>query len=329
VVCTKLGHAELGKPAPPGAVPIRPEGQGANQDVWHSIHPEFVDAEVRASRERLGTPPDFVLLHNPEYFLSAQMQQRVPIGEAWDEMYERLGQSFEALEALCDEGVISSGYGVSGNFLSCMFSTTGRGNLYESLALDRLVDVAAAAAARRGKEGGHRFRIAQLPLNAVEAGAVLGRGGAVPEAAEGDCVLGTRLGLGIVANRPLNALPLPGVSTGDWGRQGATHWQLRDKTPMGAVESLLKRVLLEALQAEGGVLEGDASKIPLQHLALKLSLSSPGVSSTLCGMRAEAYVEDAAAVLKQAPFSAVQVEKAMSMVRIAAEELGCEKRGLW
>lgn len=317
VLCTKVGHAKLGSPAPPGAVPLGPPG--APSDVFHSIHPEFVDSEVRASAERLGTAPDYVLLHNPEYFLTAQMHAGVPIADAWEEMYARLAQAFGALEALCEEGVIANGYGVSGNFLSCMFSTTGRGNLYEALALDRVVEAASAAAATRSS-GSHRMRVAQLPINAVEGGAILGRGGAVPQAEEGDAVLADKLGVSVIGNRPLNALPLPGVSTGDWGRRGPTHWQLRDAKPMGAVESLLRRVLREACARED---------LPLQQLALLTATSAQGVASSLCGMRTETYVADAAAVLAMEPLPFDAVERALTSVRVAAVELGCEKRGLW
>lgn len=275
----------------------------------------------------MGTPPDFVLLHNPEYFLSAQLLDRVPIADAWEEMYSRLAGAFEALEKLCDEGAITAGYGVSANFLSCMFSTTGRSNLYEALVLDRVLDTAKAAAARvgRGSEG-HRLRMVQLPLNAVESSAMLGRGEVVPEAKQGDCHVAAKLGLPVITNRPLNALPLPGVSSGDWGRNGPTHWRLLDAKPMGAVESLMRRVLLEALQ---DATEAGAPPPSLQQLSLRLALSTPGVASTLCGLRKESYVEDAAAVLKQAPLAPEQVERAYAAVRSAAEELGCQRRGLW
>jgi len=319
VVCTKVGHVAQGDATPEGAVDI--SGPGSGLEVFHSINPTFVQEEVRASKERLGMAPDFVFLHNPEYFLSAQLRQRAPIADAWDAMYSQLVQAFDALEDLCDEGVIAGGYGVSANFLSCIFSTTGVSNVYEALVLDRVLDVADQVAKKRGRQEGHRLKLVQLPLNAFENGAVLGRGEVVPEAAEGDCHVASRLGVSVIANRPLNALPLPGVSTGDWGRNGATHLQLKDKKPMGAVESLMRRVLSEAVEAE--------SAVPLQQLALRLSLSSPGVSSCLLGMRTEAYVEDAAAVLKEAPFSEAQVTKAMTSVRNAAQELGCQRRGLW
>jgi aryl-alcohol dehydrogenase-like predicted oxidoreductase len=322
IVCTKVGHVARGSTPPQGsvAVNVQAASQGGGDD-WHSIEPGFVEAEVRASLDRLGTPPDFVLLHNPEYFLSGQMLQQVKIAEAWDEMYERLTATFSVMERLCDEGVIASGYGVSANFLSCSFSTTGRPNLYEALAVDRVASAAADAAG--GKEQ-HRLRLVQLPLNAIEGGAVVGRGKIMAEAAEGDSMVADRLGLAVVTNRPLQGIPVPGISLGDWGRQGPSHLQLRDKTPMGTIEALLKRVILEAVGHE-------PSPMPqsFQQMALRLALSGPSVASTLCGMRSEGYVDDASAVLREAPFSAEQVSKALLAARTAIQEVGGETRRYW
>lgn len=319
-------HAERGV-EPPGGVQVGGR-QGGGLD-WHSIDPGFIESEVRACRERIGGPIDYVMLHNPEYFLSAQMQRRVPIADAWDEMYERLERTFRTLEQLCDEGIISKegGYGVSGNFLSCMFSTSGSGNVYEALCLDRVVDAAAAAAGGAAAEGqiAHRFRMAQFPLNALENGAVLGRANVVPEAAEGDCEVAAKLGVAVLVNRPLNALPLPGVSSGDWGRNGAEHLKLREAKPMGAVEALFQRVLSEALAAESSE-STSGGGVPFQQLALQIAMSGPSVSCCLNGMRAEGYVNDAAAVLQKAPLSVAAVERAMKSARMAAEELGCDHR---
>lgn len=324
ILCTKLGHGPPGTPPPSGSVGIGARGE---TDSWHCIEPAFVDQEVRASQARLGTAPDFVFLHNPEYFLSSQLQKRVPITDAWDEMYKQLEASFRVLEALCDEGVIADGYGVSANFLSCQFSTTGNSNVYEALMLDRVIDAAGAAAVAAGRSRtDHRFRVAQLPLNAIEGGAVLGRGNVVPEAAEGDCYLAGKLGVSVLANRPLMALPMPGVSSGDWGRNQESHVRLRDEVPMKAVEALLRRTLREAM-FEGS--ESTTQNSPLQQLALRLSLSAPSVSAALCGARTEAYLQDVVAVLREPPLTEDQVTRGLSMVRSAAEELGCQHRGLW
>lgn len=315
IVCTKVGHVARGATPPPSSVSISPQG---GSDDWHSIHPSFLEAEVRSSAERLGTAPDFVLLHNPEYFLSSQMLQKVNIADAWDEMYDRLRLAFSTLERLCDEGLIGNGYGVSGNFLSCSFSTTGRANLYEALAVDRVVDAAVAAA---GGTDAHHLRLVQLPINLLEGGAVLGRKKAVAEASEGDCTVASRLGLGVVGNRPLHGIPLPGLASGDWGRQGASHIRFRDVKPMGTVEALLKRVLNEALSLDG--------HIPMQQAALRLSLSAPSLSCCLCGARRESYVEDVAAALQAEPFTTEQVSQTLLSMRSAATELGGESRRFW
>eukprot|EP00438_Fugacium_kawagutii_P033670 Skav204067 [mRNA] locus=scaffold3:498493:499134:- [translate_table: standard] len=101
ILCSKVGHVPRGATVP-GAVPIGAHrGAGSSGDDWHCIEPSFVDAEVRSCAERLRTAPDFVLLHNPEYLLSARMQQKVPIADAWDEMYHSLFEAFKVLERLC------------------------------------------------------------------------------------------------------------------------------------------------------------------------------------------------------------------------------------
>eukprot|EP00929_Paragymnodinium_shiwhaense_P120420 TRINITY_DN92362_c0_g1_i1.p1 TRINITY_DN92362_c0_g1~~TRINITY_DN92362_c0_g1_i1.p1 ORF type:complete len:442 (+),score=117.61 TRINITY_DN92362_c0_g1_i1:74-1399(+) len=319
VLCTKVGHVARDAERPAGSVAV-----GTAEDDCHSIAPDFLEEEVRGSCERLRTAPDFVLLHNPEYLLSQRLKESVPIGDAWEEMHEQLVQAFQRLEGLCDEGLIGTGYGVSSNFLSCYFSTTGRSNVYEALVLERVVDAAREAAKKAGREASaHRFRVAQMPLNAVESGAVLGRGAVVPEAATPACSTAAELGVALVGNRPLNALPIPGLSAGDWGRQ-AGHLQLKEKKPMGATEQLLRRAMCEKLFDEQ-----PSPLPPMQQLAVRLSASAPGVAACLIGARQERYVEDVAAVLREAPFEPQRVASAMAAVRSCFEELGCDRRGLW
>ncbi|CAK9056972.1 Oxalate--CoA ligase (Oxalyl-CoA synthetase) (Peroxisomal-coenzyme A synthetase) [Durusdinium trenchii] len=307
ILCTKVGHVPRGT-SPKGAVPIYQRVmESSAQDDLHCIEGSFVESEVRSCLERLKMKQiDFVMLHNPEYLLSARMQEKVPIADAWDEMYGALFEAFKTLERLCDEGIISCGYGVSSNFLSCLFSVTGLPNLYESLVLDRVLDAAQAAAQAENCQS-CRFQVAQLPLNAWENGAVLGR----EAQAEGDCFMATRLGISLLTNRPINALPIPGVSSGDWGRNDK-HLQLREAKPMGTTESLLKRVLTEALGEEA----------PLQQLALRLALSAPGSACTLNGAHRWNYLDDLEEVLTKEPFQVSQVQKAMTAARSMATELG-------
>ena len=60
--------------------------------------------------------------------------------------------------------------------------------------------------------------------------------------------------------------------------------------PMGTTQSLLKRVVLDALAADAGADLADA-EAPLQQLALRLAASSH-VSCTLNGAHQLKYVED-------------------------------------
>ena len=83
--------------------------------------------EVARSAARLGTWPDFVLLHNPEMYLAEQKRRGLPITDAWDEMETRIR---EACTALTGVGVHA---GVSGNFLSCSFGVVGGPNRYKSV----------------------------------------------------------------------------------------------------------------------------------------------------------------------------------------------------
>lgn len=318
IVCTKVGHAPGGV-KPEGSVPVSDSG---NRDHWHSIASGFVDSEIRASCERLGTVPDFVLLHNPEYFLQDQLLRRVSIADAWDAMYDQLQQTFSTMESLCKEGLIGSGYGVSANFLSCMNSVSGRPNLYEALIVDRVLDAARVAA---GGRDAHHLQVVQLPLNIVESAALLGRP-VIPEATEGDVPMVERLGLSTITNRPLNAIPVPGVSSGDWEGPKLTHLRLKDSKPMGAIPQLLKRVVQDALGEEAGI---NAAQMTLQQLSLRLASSTSAVSCTLLGMRRQQYVDDAAAVLKLPPLAPEIVVRAHYSVRSCFEELGGQHRSLW
>ncbi|CAD7925508.1 unnamed protein product [Amoebophrya sp. A25] len=117
------------------------------QKTWHCLEPDFILDEYAASKMRLGTAPDILFLHNPEFFLSQALIAGVPLGEAWREMEQRLETAFATLEALKAAGEIA-GFGVSGNFLSCYHSVSGRPNSYEALSLQSCLGAAVDAMAR-------------------------------------------------------------------------------------------------------------------------------------------------------------------------------------
>ena len=69
----------------------------------------------------------------------------------WDEMYRRIEEAFAVLQALVNAGEIK-GYGVSGNFLSCYYSVSGKPNAYEALCIQRTLGCAVDAY-ERGRRG--------------------------------------------------------------------------------------------------------------------------------------------------------------------------------
>jgi aryl-alcohol dehydrogenase-like predicted oxidoreductase len=177
--------------------------------AWVCLAPEFIAHSLAGSTQRLGAPPDVVLLHNPELVL-ADMHRRGALSDAAiDSFYERmLPRAFAALEAQLP-GL--SCYGVSANTTGCRWGALGGANEREALDLRRTLDAAAKAAkaasleggggggrdggeARGGRGGGeaqHRCRVLQMPLNLLE-----------PDAAAAPAALARRLGLSVMANPP-------------------------------------------------------------------------------------------------------------------------------
>jgi uncharacterized protein YyaL (SSP411 family)/aryl-alcohol dehydrogenase-like predicted oxidoreductase len=170
------------------------------EGVWHCIHPEFLEDQLERSLDRLGLETlDVCLLHNPEYFLKdAHERSYLTLAKRRDAFYQRLGHAFAWLESQVNAGKLLF-YGVSSN------SCTAAADDPEATSLSLMQ---AAARATAGPE--HHFRVLQLPLNLLEAGAVLERN-------EGERLDRTVLdvaidqGIGVLVNRPLNAFTDDGL----------------------------------------------------------------------------------------------------------------------
>lgn len=159
------------------------------EGLWHCIHPEFLETQLRLSAERLQAEViDSYLLHNPEYFLTAIAHRHPPTAEEHDEFYRRIAQAFAFLEEQVRAGRIRW-YGVSSNH----FGLPAGDPVATS--------VARCLAAARGVSADHHFGVVQLPLNLYESG------GACEPNTEGQTVLRycDANGVGVLANRPLNA----------------------------------------------------------------------------------------------------------------------------
>jgi aryl-alcohol dehydrogenase-like predicted oxidoreductase len=169
-----------------------PEMVKYGEGVWHCIHPAFLRDQITRSLGRLGLETlDACLLHNPEYYLTdAHERSHGTLEKRREEFYRRLADSFAHLEAEVAQGRIRW-YGVSSN------TCTRPADDPEFTSLAGMLE-----AARRGAGDGHHFRVLQLPLNLFESGAVRERNHG------GETVLehARRSGVGVLANRPLNAL---------------------------------------------------------------------------------------------------------------------------
>jgi uncharacterized protein len=189
IVVTKAGYIQ-GQNQATAVQQGYPEVVKFAPDVWHCVHPAFLRDQFQLSCARLDVQRiDVYLLHNPEYFLKDAGQRGQDVPSARSEFYRRLTSAFEYLEELVATGKLLW-YGVSSNTLGTPSELPEHVSLLEIL----------KAARRVGS--GHHFRVVQLPLNLLE------RGPATRRVEEGRSVLACArdAGLGVLANRPLNAI---------------------------------------------------------------------------------------------------------------------------
>lgn len=153
-----------------------------SDELWHSIHPEFLQSQIDLSRERLqGAKINYYLLHNPEYYF---MQESASLSE--EEFYLRLKRAFIFLEEKVRTNEIGA-YGISSNG----FSLSPEEETYVSL--QRIIEIARDIKAQY-------FKMIQFPFNLIEIGA-LERFHDLSSVIE----LAKEQGLITVSNRPLNA----------------------------------------------------------------------------------------------------------------------------
>lgn len=182
-----------------------PETVQYGPGIWHSIHPEFLETQIERSCARLKQ--DFVdvyLLHNPEYFLEDITHRREVTAADHDEFYRRIREAFRFLEAKVAEGKIGW-YGVSSN------------NFVHAASQPTATSVARCYEQAQSLSSDHHFRVVQLPLNLHEAG------GALTPNNDGVPALQycKQHGLGVLANRPLNAFRQNElVRLADWAAPG-------------------------------------------------------------------------------------------------------------
>jgi aryl-alcohol dehydrogenase-like predicted oxidoreductase len=256
-----------------------PEMVKYHSDCWHCIHPEFLADQLERSLARLRLRRlDVCLLHNPEYFFSDAVHRGAGAAELpalRDEFYRRLGAAFAFFEGQVAAGRLGF-YGVSSNSAAAPESDP------EMTSLSRMWAAAEAAGG-----AGHHFRVLQLPMNLFESGGLFEANN------DGETVLerAARLGVGVLVNRPLNA-----IVDGNLLRLA------------GKLGPRLAPLLDPALPPE----RHDAT---LSQKALHVVSSAPGVSCVLLGMRRPAYVEDALPVMSWPPLAPAAVRAALAPFR--------------
>jgi len=286
--------------------------------VWHCIHPEFLKDQLARSLARLRLQTlDVCLLHNPEYFLSDAVKHRRESAErAREEFYERLRKAFAYLEGEVAADRIRW-YGVSSNTAAAPAGDP------EATSLTRMLE-----AAREAGGPYHHFRVLQLPMNLLESAPAFER--------KEECLTvldaAQAAGIGVLVNRPLNAMagegmlrlaePPEGRRSHRAGAKRPSSWEgeapaeppaINEPAPL---ESAFDRLLRGAATRAAGRNRGAAAAVsaaidpalpaerraePLSRKAIWTLASTPGVSCVLTGIRSTSYVDDALAVLAWPP----------------------------
>jgi aryl-alcohol dehydrogenase-like predicted oxidoreductase len=262
--------------------------------AWYCIAPEAVLHAVRASEQRLGTMPDAVLLHNPEFILADMLARHGPSGIDRDHFYSAVGNALGALSTLSSDGDgrRSLRLGLSANVVGCRYSVSGRANDLEAVELPRVLAAASEAGVDDASIG--NLNLLQVPLNLLEPDAALGLRGGSPSPMEAAQALGFK----VLAHRPIHAIPpLESLARG-FGVAASRHLSLRDgRPPISPTAALVRSVARDALAPH----LPNAHTLALEEIALLFVCHAPAADCALVGMRTPVYVDRAADLLHRYP----------------------------
>ena len=153
-----------------------------DDNLKHSIHPDFLESQLTQSLERLKkTSVDYFLLHNPEYYFQSE-------GATQGEYYARIEKAFQYCESEVKKGRIKA-YGISSNNFVLPLEARDVTNLTRILEITKKIKA-------------ENFKMVQFPFNLIEIGALEKLGEYGDESLLELCM---QNGLISVVNRPLNA----------------------------------------------------------------------------------------------------------------------------
>lgn len=206
-----------------------PEVTNCSPDLKHCIHPAFLKDQITESIARMKCGYlDVFFLHNPEYFLMYSTER--DLSKVRKEYYGRLRASFEHLEEEIKAGRIRS-YGISSN-------TFGYQSFHKNFtSLEEVLKISPGGKNDKG------IGVIQLPLNLKEKDGLT----LINQAENGKSAikLAAKAGLGVVINRPLNAIVNNRIERlADFSMNGS--YNLKDlQGAFRAVDALAENILHE------------------------------------------------------------------------------------
>lgn len=124
-----------------------PETTKMSDELYHCIHPEFLETQIEFSLNRMGLKTiDVFLLHNPEYYLKVYGDKKVYL--------KRIENAFHFLESLRSRNIIKY-YGISSNTFVEPPSHREHTSLIDILKISKNLD---------------GFKVIQFPANLLETG---------------------------------------------------------------------------------------------------------------------------------------------------------------
>ncbi len=262
-----------------------PEISKFGEETWHCIHPEFIFDQVERSRSRLSLETiDVFLLHNPEYMLKRFELDGLDVEAARDIFYERIKQSFIALEKLVEENKIRC-YGVSSNNLGAPEDE------FSQVSIVKLHEIA------KSISPDNHFKVAQMPFNWLEVSPLFYE---IDNTGHSTISYANENKIGVILNRALNAMFNDGLvrlTRPQFSKEEINSFD--DAMKLGYENWAKLSMDLEKIAQEQLTLLPGYQDAPLSQLALSTLAWIPGVSCVLCGMRKVKYVQDASEALSR------------------------------
>ncbi len=253
-----------------------PETVKYQDGLWHCIHPEFIEDQITRSLSRMHLDTlDIYLLHNPEYFLSAAAKKGADsLDEIRSQFYDRIRRAFVQMERLVKEGLIRW-YGISSN------SFPLPENHPEFVSLGAVWQVYQSACDETGitPEAGH-FAAIQLPFNWIEHQAATLKNNKFEGEQFTVLALAKKLDLGVLINRPLNAI---------YQNHLLRLARISGNEQMDALNYRNIQHLEQQFDKANPQL---ASELTFSQKSLLVAAQPDGIDVVLNGMRVKDYVED-------------------------------------